>query len=113
MKINYDGRKFRSVSNSASGEVDADTVFHYQQRGDVVTAKYAGGQIASGHLIARCDEDGRLEMTYAHINTNGQLMEGECSSTPEILEDGRIRLHEKWRWTRGAEGAGESVIEEF
>jgi len=39
-------------------------------------------------------------------------MTGICTSTPEILPDGKIRLHEKWRWTSGDLSEGESVIEE-
>ncbi len=31
---------------------------------------------------------------------------------PEILPDGRLRLHEHWEWTNGAQGRGESIIEE-
>lgn len=113
MTIDYDNRRFRSIQNSASGEVGAETVFTYHHSGDIVRAEYSGGSIASGHLIARCNPDGVLDMRYHHINTSGELMTGECISTPEILPDGRIRLHEKWRWTSGDLSSGESIIEEF
>jgi hypothetical protein len=36
MNLNYDGRRFRSVSNSGSGDVGSETRFHYRQDGDVV-----------------------------------------------------------------------------
>jgi hypothetical protein len=39
-------------------------------------------------------------------------MTGTCISTPEILPDGRLRLHESWRWTSGDGSSGESAIEE-
>jgi hypothetical protein len=42
----------------------------------------------------------------------GEFMAGECHSTPEVLPDGRIRLHERWQWTTGDRSRGESVIEE-
>ena len=45
-------------------------------------------------------------------DTNEGFCTGICKSTPEILEDGRIRLHEKWQWTCGGGGAGESIVEE-
>jgi hypothetical protein len=35
-----------------------------------------------------------------------------CTSTPEILPDGRIRLHEKWQWTVDESSEGESIVEE-
>jgi hypothetical protein len=51
-------------------------------------------------------------MRYQHANTAGELMTGVCRSTPELLPDGRIRLHESWRWTCKDGSSGTSVIEE-
>ena len=112
-KISYDGRKFRSIQNSATGEVGRETVFHYHQSGNIVTAEYSGGDIVSGHLIALCDGNGGLDMRYHHINKRGELMTGVCRSTPEILADGRIRLDERWQWTSGDMSSGESILEEI
>jgi hypothetical protein len=112
-KINYNGRTFRSINNSANGEVNGQTLFHYHQQGQIVWATYQGGAIQWGTLIARVDAEDRLEMRYQHINTAGELMTGECLSTPEILSDGRIRLHEVWQWTSGDRSAGQSVVEEI
>jgi len=111
-KINYDNRKFASVANSETGEVSAETVFYYHQKDDLVWAEYKGGAIVFGSLIAICDADGNLDMRYQHLNTDGELMTGICHSTPEILADDRIRLHEKWQWTCGDFSKGESIIEE-
>lgn len=113
MKINYDQRRFRSIENSASGEVSGETVFHYRQQDDLVWAEYAGGEIRFGNLIAKVLEDGKLEMRYQHLNRKGELMTGKCVSTPKILPDGRIRLHEKWQWTCGDFSEGESIVEEI
>ena len=111
--MNYDNRFFRSLSNSDTGEVSAATVFHYRQENAVVWATYQGGAIRFGTLVAKVLESGKLEMRYSHVNAAGELMTGECVSAPEILSDGRIRLHEQWRWTCGDRTAGESVIEEI
>ncbi len=111
--INYENRKFASVKNSETGEVSSETVFHYHQKGDLVWAEYAGNAIVFGTLIAKCDEDGNLDMRYQHLNTNGDLMTGICKSTPKILADGRIQLHEKWQWTSGNFSKGESIIQEI
>jgi len=111
--INYNGRKFRCVSNSESGEVNEETVFEYHHEGDIVWAEYHGGEIVRGQLIARCADDGSLDMRYQHINRRGELMTGICRSTPQLLPDRRIRLHEKWQWTSGDRSSGESLIEEI
>jgi hypothetical protein len=111
--INYDDRRFVSVSNSGSGEVDSATVFHYHQEGRLVWATYRGGAIRFGSLIAKVEEGDCLDMRYQHCNIAGELMTGKCRSTPEILPDGRLRVHEVWQWTSGDFSQGESVIEEI
>jgi hypothetical protein len=111
--IDYDGRRFRSVENSASGEVGPETVFAYSQDGDVVSATYEGGGVHYGVFIATVDDEGNLDARYGHVNASGELMTGECRSTPEELPDGRIRLHEEWRWTSGDRSSGRSVVEEI
>ena len=110
--VDYDGRRFRSVENS-SGEVGPGTVFEYRQEGGVVRATYGGGGVRSGVLIATADEEGNLDARYAHVNGAGELMTGECRTTPEILPDGRLRLDEEWRWTSGDRSSGRSVVEEI
>jgi hypothetical protein len=113
IKINYDGRKFCPVETSSKGEVNRETVFTYRQDGNLVWAEYGGGDVVRGTLIANCDENGRLDMRCQHINTRGELMTGICNSVPERLPDGRLRLHEKWRWTCGDLSAGESIVDEI
>ena len=110
--IDYDDRMFASVTNSESGDVGSGTTFHYRQQGDIVWATYQGGAVAFGTLIARVQLDGSLDMRYEHVTTDGAIKTGKCLSRPEILVDGRIRLHERWQWTEAGTEAGESVIEE-
>lgn len=113
MKLSYDGRTFKPVQNSATGEVGSGTTFNYHQSGDVVWAEYSGGGVRFGQLVAICDADGVLDARYQHVNNKNELMTGVCRSAPEILPDGRMRLHESWRWTSGDHSFGESVIEEI
>jgi hypothetical protein len=113
MQFNYDGRVFRAVSNSANGEAGAETRFYYHQQQNVAWAAYGGGKVLLGNLLARVNPDGSLDMRYQHLNQAGEFMTGECHSVPEILPDGRYRLHEKWRWTSGDGSSGESVVEEI
>lgn len=110
--INLNGKKFHSLENSDNGEVSGKTTFNYYQEGSIVWADYSGGSITKGHLIANMDESGNLDMRYHHVNRDNQLMTGVCTSKPEILEDGRIRFYEKWKWTSGDCSSGESIVEE-
>lgn len=113
MKINYEGRKFRSIRSEGSGEVDGATIFRYRQSGNMVWAEYEGGSIVRGQIIAIADERGALEIRYQHLNDSGQIMAGKCRSTPEMLNDGRLRLHETWEWTTGDGSSGSTILEEI
>ncbi|WP_439127977.1 n-acetylglutamate synthase [Polaribacter sp.] len=110
--INYNGKKFRPILNSENGETSNKTVFIYQQVGNIITSDYSGGQIKKGQLIGIIDEDGNIDIRYHQINNKNKLMTGICKSKPEILENGKIRLHENWQWTSGDQSEGQSIIEE-
>ena len=110
--ISYGERVFRSIANSEGGDVDGETTFHYHQHDNVVWATYAGGAVRFGTLVAKADGSGNLDMRYQHVSVDGTFKSGRCQSRPELLADGRIRLHERWQWTDGAEGQGESIVEE-
>lgn len=111
--INLNNRIFTSIENTENGEVSGETTFRYFQDGCNVWAEYSGGSVVRGHLVAIMDESGNLDMRYHHINKDNQIMTGVCISKPEILSDGRIRFHEKWKWTIGDCSEGESIVEEL
>lgn len=110
--MNYNGKKFRPVSNTPNGTVTGETLFEYRQEDNLVWAEYSGGDIVFGHLIARMAPDGSLDMRYHHLNRRQELQTGICRSRPEILPDGRIRLYEQWQWTSGDQSSGASIVEE-
>ena len=110
--INYNGKFFRPITNTENGETSNETVFYYKQVGNVLTSEYSGGKIKYGHLIGLVDNDGNIEMRYHQLNDKGELMTGICISKPEILSNGKIRLHERWEWTSGDKSKGQSIIEE-
>lgn len=112
MPIDYNDRLFRAVSNSPGGEVDDSTLFNYRQHADVVWVTYQGGRIALGTMIGVAREDGSLDLRYQHVTTGGEIRTGRCRSTPEILADGLVRLHEAWEWTEGGQGVGTSLVQQ-
>ena len=109
----YGGRLFRPIEASDSSQTNTDTIFKYEQNDDLVTATYSGGNIQFGQIIGKVDANGILDMRYQHVDRNGELMTGYCKTTPEVLPNGKIRLHEKWRWTCGHRAKGKSVLEEI
>ena len=110
--ISYDGRRFTIQANSPNGNCTPDTLFLYRQSGSRVWATYDGGPVRFGSLVAVTGASGGLDVRYHHVGEAGVFRTGEGSSRPEVLRDGRLRLHETWRWTNGDQSAGETVLEE-
>lgn len=110
--MNYNNKKFKAISNTPNGETNEETIFEYKQVANILTSEYSGGNIKQGHLLGIVNLDGSIDLKYHQINTQGELLSGTCNSTPEVLANGKIRLHEKWQWTSGDCSEGESIIEE-
>jgi hypothetical protein len=110
--MNYNNKLFRPILNSENGETSNETLFHYKQVGNILTSEYAGGKIKYGHLMGLVDSSGNIEMRYHQVNDKGELMTGICRSIPELMENGKIRLHEQWEWASGDKSKGISIIEE-
>lgn len=109
----YGGRLFRPIEMSESSETTRDTIFKYEQVGDLVMATYSGGKVRYGQLIGKVRTDGKLDMRYQHMDRRGHLKTGLCLTTPEFLPGGLLRLHEAWEWTCGDRSKGTSVLEEI
>ena len=104
------GRRFRSRSEVAGGDVGTDTVFEYEEEDGVVSAMYSGGAIRLGFLVGTREGD-QLQFRYAQLRHDGTTATGRCRSRIETLQDGRLRLHETWAW-ESQPGQGVSVVEE-
>ncbi len=110
--ICYDRKFFVPQKNTENGEVDGDTVFAYHQKDDILWADYSGGEIIKGHLVGTVAENGELDFYYLHINEQKQVRIGVCHSIPQILDNEKIKLSEKWQWLNGDKSEGVSVIVE-
>jgi GNAT superfamily N-acetyltransferase len=109
----YEGRRFSPRATVENGESSAETVFNYHQEGADIWADYSGGAIIRGFLLGTVGKGGELDFAYEHLNRDREIRTGRCHSTPEILLDGRIRLHESWSWTNGDCSSGESTLDEL
>lgn len=107
---NLDGVNMTVVKTAENGVVNRETIFSFQQSGDLVSAHYAGGGVASGYLVGRIDGD-RLEFRYCQADLSGGLDGGRSDCTLERLEDGRLRLIERFEWA-SRPGGGENIFEQ-
>ena len=106
--INYGGRRFRPAGAPPGAPT---SVGRYHQDGDLVWAEFAGPEIRAGRLVGNCRPDGVIEAAYCYLTTAGETIAGACVSTPTVLDDGRVRLTERWRRLDGSSGV--SHIEEI
>ena len=54
-----------------------------------------------------------FDFYYLHINEQKQVRIGICHSVPQILDNGKIELSEKWQWLNGDKSEGKSVVVEM
>ncbi len=111
--MNYNNKRFKPLSSSSNSETSEETIFEYKQEGKILTSSYRGGRVRKGHLIGLVDSQGNIEMRYHQVNDRGELMTGICSSKPELMKNGKLRLHETWEWTSGDKSKGTSILEEI
>lgn len=108
MTIRYDGRRFRVADQPGDDVPQA----RYHQHGDLVWAEFGGGGVRRGSLAGTCDPDGVLRLAYCMVLAGGELVSGQCVSTPIVLADGRVRLAEQWERFGPQPAAGMSYLEE-
>ena len=109
--FDYNDRVFVGIENYEDGDLTPDTRFHYRQVGETVWGTLEGGRARFGTLVAKVLPDGRLDMVWQYLNVDGEFRSGKCISVPEVLADGRYRLHETWQFDDGVSGT--SMIEEI
>lgn len=110
LTLNYDGRRF-APSDGVPGE--ASRVALYRQDGDLLWGEFSGGRVRRGALAGTCATDGALDFAYCMVFDGGEVVSGRCHSTPTVLSDGRIRLHEEWERFGPGGSRGVSSIEEI
>lgn len=93
---NLNNKKFVIIKNSDNGEVDNETIFEYQQKGNLVTADYYGGTIKYGKLIGYIEGD-ELDILYQCATTANELKAGKAIAKISTVK-GKIKLSLHWEW---------------
>ncbi|MFB9462729.1 hypothetical protein [Streptomyces cinereospinus] len=108
--IDYDGRRFSPV---ADGGPEEERVATYHQDGDLLWGEFSGGRARRGSLTGICGPDGSLRFAYCMVLEDGEIVSGRCVSTPQVLQDGRIRLREVWERYGPHADSGVSYLQEL
>ncbi|MEA2194654.1 MAG: hypothetical protein QOG42_1088 [Solirubrobacteraceae bacterium] len=109
MRIDYDGRRFGPAGSAGEDGL----VALYRQDGDLLYGEFSGGRSRRGGLAGTCAPDGTLSFAYCMVQAGGEVISGHCVSTPELLDDGRVRLCEQWERYGEHAGQGVSWLEEL
>ncbi|MDN3674352.1 hypothetical protein QWY99_14935 [Flavobacterium branchiarum] len=106
-KYNFNNKKFALIENSESGQVNSETVFEYNQNGNLVTADYFGGTIKYGKIIAELKDD-ELNMLYQCLTTDNLLKAGKAIAKISLNENGKLKLSLNWEWLTNRNEKGQS-----
>ena len=99
--ISLDGRRLHVPDGAERPGSGAD--FDYSESGDLVRASYAGGQVRLGYRIGT-RRGNHLEFRWAEVLTSGEARTGRADARVEVLDDGRVRMHELWAVSDPAPG---------
>jgi hypothetical protein len=106
-RISYSERRFRPVGDEPAPDGTPTSLGAYHQDGDLVWAEFSGTAVRAGRLVGTCGPDGVIDAVYCMVTADGRAIAGGCVSTPVMLDDGRIRLIERWRRLDGESGVSE------
>ena len=109
-RILFDGKAMRATSTAPNGIIDENTIFHFQQIGNLITATYKGGKIKTGFLIGKI-KNNKLEFQYTQMHEDEKLAGGHSVCSIELAKNGGIKLIEHFRWSSGEKGI--NIIEEI
>lgn len=109
--ISLQGVRMRAIAGSAGSVVSGETLFEFEQTGDLFSARYRGGEIADGYLIGKLHAGGGLRFRYVQADRAGRIDAGESTGVLDRLPDGRLQLVENFQWNTRPQ-AGRNVLEE-
>jgi hypothetical protein len=110
--FNFNRKTFALVQNTEGGQVNAETVFKYKQKGNLVTADYAGGSVIYGKVIAHLEGD-TLNMLYQCLTTDNELKAGKAIAKATWTKDEKIKLSLNWEWLNDSQTKGQSEYMEL
>lgn len=110
-QLSFHNKSFRLLQNSDTGQVTDETIFHYQQNDDLVTADYHGGTIRYGKIIAQLVDD-KLHMMYQCLTSENELKAGKAIANISRSAEGKITLSLDWQWLE-SNGKGSSIYQEI
>ena len=108
---NLHNRRFIPIANE-KGLASGATIFHYLQEGDVITATYKGGAIASGNIVGRQTGPDEIALLFQCVTENRELKAGQSKGKITEDEQHNLLLTFEWNWLNGDLSGGFSYYRE-
>lgn len=106
-KFDFNNKRFALIQNSDNGAVNTETIFHYKQEDNLVTADYFGGTIKYGKIIAELKDD-KLNMLYQCLTIDNELKAGKAIAQITFTVNNKIKLSLDWEWLTNGNDKGKS-----
>lgn len=108
---NLDGKSFVVESNAGENALlPPGSQFHFQQKGNEVTATYSGGRVVKGTLTGHIVDD-KLHHRYTETLKDGRRLSGRATIEISRRENGLLELRDRWAW-ESEKGEGLCVLVE-
>ena len=96
--IILDRIKMNVIKTAENGVVNHETIFHFSQKDEIVSAEYQGGKILKGFLVGKLSIQNQLEFSYCQMQVDDKLDNGVSICQLSKNENGKIILTEHFEW---------------
>ena len=105
--MTLNNKKFK-VKENKQGLSSSETIFHYSQTDEIITANYAGGKIKLGSIIGKQISENEIELLYHCITNDGALLAGKSNGVISKNEEDLLEIKLDWNWLNGDQSSGKS-----
>lgn len=110
--FNLHQKSFKTINNS-SGLSSSETIFTYEQSGNLVVGEYNGGEIEFGNIVGKFTSPNTIELLFQCKTNNNELLSGSSTGTIKKNSNGKLSISFEWLWLSGGNGSGNSYYEQI
>lgn len=108
----YGGRLFRPSGEDGPPFICPEIIYDFKQKGAVLTIRYSGGKVTIGQALGFLDKKGIMITRFQHLTHDDDFISGTSLIKPEILSNGKIKLHDNWSLFDPMNSRGTSHLDE-
>jgi hypothetical protein len=110
-QTNMTGVIMEVIETSDTSVIGPETIFRFEQDGEVVRAQYEGGRILAGSLVGYWS-GATLEFCFSQLESPSSLQTGSSVCTVRH-QNGALELVENFRWDNPDRSSGRNILREI